>query len=165
MNKDDEMDDLTGEKKYDLSPVKKTKSVEEQVDEVLGFKKLDESNPLERAEKFEMVKANPVKKDYMKIELRESASPDGSMKIVSKSEAGAYPENPFFTIDLNTLITGHINACPSNVVPMLIEQAKQMVRKEKVFRHEKRDKEFPWGWVIIGLSFVPAIILLIFWLI
>ena len=53
-------------------------------------------------------------------------------------------------------------AAPINAISNLLELKAQTTREEKrVFRQEKREKEFPWGWLIIGLSLIPALILLL----
>ena len=145
----------------------KVEGVEEKVDnlfrnseELEKFKKLDDSNPLEKAKKFLTVKNNPPKPGYMKVELFE----DGKGGVVSKSDKNEFRENPFFVVDPYMLFQGNIAGSPINAVSNLLEMTKEVVRKEKVFNKEDRVKEFPWGWIIILLSFVPGIVLLLFWL-
>lgn len=153
------------EKKYDLSK-EPEKTTEEKIDEVLNTKNLDENNPLERAKKFVEVKKNPPKPDYMKIEVFEGDD-NGEPIVVSKSTDKDDTEvliehDPFFTIDLKTLIDADVAACPSNVVPMLIDQAVQLAMNEKItFKPKKRKDEFNWWWVVMGLLMLPGIFLIV----
>jgi len=155
------------EKKYDLGSDKE-KSIEDKVDKFLDTKKLDESNPLERAKKFSKVKENPPAKEYMKVDLIKEIE-DGKEVIYSrskgpdgKSEEKKSKENIFYTIDLNTLILADIAACPSNTIPMLIDQAVQLAMNErKAFKVEKRKEGFNYWWIVLGLLMLPGIILVI----
>lgn len=153
-------------KKYDLGISEKKDSINKKVDQVLDTKKLDESNPLERAKKFAEVKKNPPKPDYMKVKVY-GGEEKGEPVVYSKSKDENDKEkilkhDPFFTIDLNTLIMSDIAACPSNVVPMLIDQAVTLAINEgKAFKPDKQKEPFNWWWLVMGLLMIPSVILVI----
>jgi len=138
--------------------------VTSKVDRVLEFKRLDESNPLERFKKFTMIKENPPNPDFMKVEVFEGRDADGTPIVKSVSSQGTYEEDPFLIINPYMLFQGNIAASPINSVSTILELLKGVVREEKIFKREKREKEFPWGWLIIGLSLIPGILLLLFWI-
>lgn len=133
--------------KYDLEPEDKHKKIAEELDRI---RDLDEKNPLEQAMKFNAVKKNPPKKGFMEVQL------------VSKSKDGEYAEDPYYIIDLNTAIMANVAACPSNVIPMLIDQAQRLaVDKMKTFKPEKRGNEFNWWWIVLAIILIPGIITVI----
>ena len=142
-------------------------STEDRVDELLELKKLDKDNPLERAKKFNAIKAHPVKSRYHEIEAYAEEDENGKtfIKTKSKGKDGTDKEvkiDPMFTIDLNMLIAADITGCPSNVMPMVVDQAVQLaIREEKKFRPEKRREEFNWWWIIFFLLMIPGIVFVI----
>lgn len=147
---------------------KYSKLVDEKIQEwkpIDKIRKLDENNPVERSIKFDNVKKHPAKKGYMKVDLVKDK--DDNIWSVSHGPKGDGPEKRFkedlfFTVDLNTAILADIAACPSNVVPMLIDQAMQLVMNEKKeFKPEKRSNEFNWWWIVFGLCMLPGIIIVI----
>lgn len=153
---------MVEEKKYKLSDESNHDTAIKKLDETPDTKKWDESNPLERAKKFQEVKANPPKPGYMEVKVFEGTDDNGNPIVISKSKDKEIKHDPFFTIDLNTLITADVAACPSNVVPMLIDQAVQLVMNEKkTFKPEKRKEMFNYWWVVMALLMIPGIILII----
>jgi len=161
---------MVEEKKYKLSEESEHDKATKKLDEITKIpdtKKWDESNPLERAKKFQQVKANPPEPGYMKVEVFKETDSNGNPIVVSKSTddkrtVKEVKHNPIFTIDLNTLITADVAACPSNVVPMLIDQAVQLAMNEKkTFKPEKRKEMFNWWWIVMALLMIPGIILIV----
>jgi len=153
-------------KKLDLSL---DEDVNDKVDKLIDTKQLDESNPLERAKKFEEVKRFPPEPGYMKVELYEGEQ-NGEPVVVSKSKGPdgtgdelVYVHDPFMTIDLKTAIDADVAAVPSNTVPMLIDQSVQLAMNEKkTFKPEKRKEEFNWWWLVFGLLCLPGVLLLLY---
>ena len=133
--------------------------------DAMDMRKLDEDNPMEQAKKFDIVKDNPPKPGFMKVDLVKTDEDPPKIFSVSKDENGKekrIQEDVFFTVDLYSAIQANIAKCPSNVVPMLIDQAQQLVMNEKKeFRPEKRTSEFNWWWIVLGLMMIPGIILVI----
>lgn len=158
-------------KKYNL---KKPKEENKNVDlhdkakkhlDALGTRDLDVNNPMERALKLDKVKKNPVKPGYMKIEVYEGEDENGNRVAVSKSESNnkVLIHDPIRTVDLNTSIQADVAACPSNVMPMLIDEYVQMaVSEDKTFKPEKKRRDgFNWWWVVFFLMPLPGILLFI----
>ena len=124
---------------------------------------------MEQAMKFDEVKKNPPAPDYMKVEVAEEEDDDGNTFIVSESrgrDGEGTPKrirhDPFFTIDLNTAIMADVAKVPSNVVPMFIDKAQQLVANEKKeFKAEKRKGEFNWWWIVFFLLMIPGIIFVV----
>jgi len=127
------------------------------------IKHLDESNPMERAIKFDKVKRDPPSPGYMKVELFEEEDKNGNRIVISKDTEGTeIKHDPIFTVDLKTSIDADITGCPSNVMPMLIDEAVQLAMNEKKeFKPEKRRDEFNYWWLVMGLLMLPGIILVI----
>ena len=148
----------------DTKPATNHKEIAEKLD-AMDMRKLDEDNPLEQAKKFDIVKNNPPKPEFMKVDLVKTHEDPPKIYSISKNEDGKekrIQESPFFTIDLYSAIQANIAKCPSNVVPMLIDQAQQLVMNEKKeFRPEKRTSEFNWWWIVLGLMMLPGVILII----
>lgn len=147
-----------------------TKDLDERHKKALDeIRKLDELNPLEQAIKYTAVKRNLPKSDYMKVEMFEEKDEKGEPLIVSEStqkegETKKIKHGPFYVVDLNIALMANIAACPSNVVPMLIDQAQRLaVDKMKTFKPEKRVKEFNYWWIVfvilIAAPFIPIIML------
>jgi hypothetical protein len=138
--------------KYDDIPEDEHKRIIDNLDKI---RDLDEKNPLEQAMKFNQIKKNPPKKEYMKVELiSRSKNKDGT--------SNEYQESPYFAIDLNTAIMANVAACPSNIIPMLIDQAQRLaVDKMKTFKPEKRGNEFNWWWIVLAIILIPGIITVI----
>ena len=134
-------------------------------DSTEDIKHLDESNPMERAIKFDKVKRDPPGPGYMKVELFEEKDENGN-RVFSKDTKGTeIKHDPMFTVDLKTSIDADINGCPSNVMPMLIDERVQLAMNEKKeFKPEKRRDEFNYWWIVMGLLMVPGIILIILWI-
>ena len=161
-------------KRYDLDedeikPIEKKQEIQtirNKIDNLLNFQKLDESNPLERAKKFNTVRNNPPKPGVMQVEMRKDI--EGDVYSISKQDGKkiVFKEGPFFKIDPNMLFRANIAASPINSVSNLLELKglKEKEGKKILHRVDDRQKEFPWGWVIIGLSLIPGIILFVFWL-
>lgn len=160
--------------KYDLSGVGKKPDAssvdvhEEVVKKLDSLRKLDEDNPMERAIKFDAVKHNPPKPGYMKVDVFEGRDEDEDRIAISRSknEAGEYvyiEHDPIFTIDLNTAIAADVAACPSHVMPQLIDEYVQLAMEEKKeYKPEKRKDEFNWWWIVFFLLMTPGILLVIF---
>lgn len=143
--------------------------IADSIDSLDFYRKLDENNPLERASKFDMIKKNMPISGYMEVKcsdsgdivhttISESIKEDGTIKKIEHS--------PFLVVDLYSAINANIAQCPMNVVPMLIDQAQQMVELEKkTFKPEKRKDEFNWWWlIVIGIilmGIVPVTILML----
>jgi len=131
----------------------------------MDVRKLDEDNPMEQAQKFDRVKNNPPEPGYMKVELVKTDEDPPNIFSVSKQQDGTtkrIKEDPFYTIDLYGAVMANIAKCPSNVVPMLIDQAQQLVMNEKKeFKPEKRTSEFNWWWIVLALMMLPGVILII----
>jgi len=127
------------------------KNIEESVDKAIEhadkLRKLDEHNPLEQAMKFDELRKNPPKKDFMKVECFEREDAKGNKYIESKSTQLDGTEkiikhHPFFSIDLHDAIMAQVNACPANVGPMLLDQGMKLADLEKhTFKPEKRRDE------------------------
>lgn len=131
----------------------------------MDFRKLDENNPFEQAQKFDAIKENPPEPGFMKVDIVQTDTDPPELFSISKDETGKekrIKEDIIYTVDLYSAIQANIAKCPSNVVPMLIDQAQQLVMNEKKeYKPEKRTNEFNWWWVIIALMMLPGIILLI----
>lgn len=140
------------------------KDIAEKVDK-LDFRQLDENNPLEQAQKFDKIKENPPEPGFMRVDVIKTDDDPPQLFSISKDDAGhekRIREELVFTVDLYSAVQANIAKCPSNVVPMLIDQAQQLVMNEKKeYKPEKRANEFNWWWVILGLMMIPGIILLI----
>lgn len=134
------------------------------LDEISEVKKLDENNPLERAEKFRKVKQNPPNPDYMKVDFFEVTADDGAPTVETRGGGKTFVHDPFFSIDLNTLIESDVAAVPSNVVPMLIDQNVQLALDERnLFRREdKQSDQFRYWWILIIILIIPAVLVFIF---
>jgi len=151
--------------KLKKSEIEITKDLDEKHKKVLDeIRKLDELNPLEQAIKYTAVKRNLPKPGYMKVELHKEKDETGQPLIVSKSKDKEIKHGPFYVVDLNVALMANIAACPSNVVPMLIDQAQRLaVDKMKTFKPEKRAKEFNYWWIVfillIAAPFIPIIML------
>jgi hypothetical protein len=165
---------LTKEKqkpKYDIDEDKKTseEDVDDKVDKLLGLKQLDEDNPMERAIIYDYIKRNPPKPEYMKVSTGEVETDNGNTFVVSHSKTEDVEKymvhEPIRVVDLNTSILADISRCPSHVIPQLIDEyVKINVEEKNEFKPEKR-KDIPkWGWVILLILFVPALIIVIFFL-
>jgi len=133
--------------------------------DAMDIRHLEESNPLEQAKKFDIVKENPPEPGFMKVDLVKTDEDPPQVFSISKNEEGIekrIKEDVFFTVDLYSAVQANIAKCPSNVVPMLIDQAQQLVMNEKKeFRPEKRGSEFNYWWIILGLMMIPGIILIV----
>lgn len=111
------------------------------------LRQLDEHNPLEQYMKFEQARKNPPKKDFMKVKCFKKKDENGNVYIESRSQQFDGTEKvihhlPFFVMDLHDAVTSHINACPSNVGPMLLDEGMKVVDIEKkMFKPEKRKDE------------------------
>lgn len=153
--------------KFDLSQVgkqKPTETIKDIAKRVQIYKGLDEENPLERARKFEAVKSSQVEPGYMGVDAFEGEDEDGNKYIISMSGSGAkkkiFIHDGMFKTDLNTSISADIAAVPMNVMPMIVDQAQQLVANEKKeFKPKKRKEEFNWWWVVLGLLMLPGIVL------
>lgn len=138
---------------------------ESKVDKLLKMRDLDEANPLERAEKFNMIKKHPVSPGWLEVKCYEVENRDGEPVVltVSKQEDGSIKKvemDPFMVIDPYMLYQSNISQCPMNVVPMLIDQAEQQVelRKDTFIRKKEKRGEFNWWWiVIIGLILIGVL--------
>lgn len=162
--------DLGGDSSDDIH-----KKIEKEVDAIEkktidDIKQLDELNPMEQAQKFEEVKKNPPLKDYMKVDTYSGMkTKTGEPVVVSISHGPAGTEeekiilhDPIMSVDLNTSVKADIAACPSNVVPMIIDERLQLAADEKKeYKPEKRKPEFNWGWILILFLLVPAIAIVI----
>ena len=156
----------------DSSPVQdRVEDTRKKVDALLGVKRLDEQNPMEQAIKFDLVKQHPPEAGTMKVHMYEKQRDGELPTVVSEAVDKTVPvheplieQDVFFTIDLNTLIQADVAACPSNVMPMLIDEYVGMALAEKkAYEPEKRKRdEFNWWWIIFILMPIPAIILIIF---
>ena len=112
------------------------------------FKKLDESNPVEQEMMFDMVKKNPPDPDFMRV----TVEPDGDDGLVSKSSNGSIPVDPLFVFSPYIGFKADIAKAPLNVVPMLIDEAMNVVAEEKkAHKPEKRKDEFNWWWLVFIL--------------
>ena len=133
------------------------------LDSIDEIKKLDENNPLERAEKFKKVKQNPPQPGYMKVDFYETTNENGEPTIMTKGGGKTFTHDPFFSIDLNTLIEADVAAVPSNVVPMLIDQNVQLALDERsLFRREDKQKDqFKYWWILLLILLLPGLILMI----
>lgn len=149
---------------YHDQPQKTHEEIAKTLDE-MDIRKLDEDNPLEQAKKFDRVKENPPKPGYMKVDVVKTDEDPPQLYSISTDKKGKEKrirESPFFTIDLYSAVQANIAKCPSNVVPMLIDQAQQLVMNEKKeFKPEKRTSEFNWWWIVLALMMLPGIILII----
>ena len=141
------------------------------VDALLGVKRLDEQNPMEQAIKFDLVKQHPPEAGTMKVQMYEKERDGELPTVVSEAIDKTIPahetqikQDVFFSIDLNTLIQADVAACPSNVMPMLIDEYVGMALAEKkAYEPEKRKRdEFNWWWLVFAAIPIPAIILIIF---
>jgi len=145
------------------------------LDDLLGMKKLDENNPLERSEKFNMVRKHPVKPGYMEVKGYEVKNKDGDSVVVtvSKRENGSFKiveHDPFMVVDPYMLFAGNIAQCPMNVVPMLIDQAEQQVelRKDTFIKKKEKRGEFNWWWIVflililVGIAPIAFVLLRMF---
>lgn len=167
-------------KKFDLSRKKNIKNFSEDDDKhdrivhildekynIDTLKKLDEKNPMEQAIKYDAVKSNPPRKGFMKVDVFESTDNDGNPIAVSKSKGFDGKEQevkhyPIMSVDLNTLIAADIAACPSNVMPMLLDEYQLLaVNEKRKFKPEKRKDEFNWWWIVFFLLMIPGIIFVI----
>jgi len=154
--------------KFDLSKVGKEEEYKKVVEEVSEkfkeYKELDEENPLERARKFDAVKRTLIEPGYMQVDVYEGEDEDGDKYLISESKSGSKKKilihDGMFKTDLNTSITADIAAVPMNIMPMIVDQAQQLVANEKKeFKTKKRKEEFNWWWVVLGLLMIPGIIL------
>ena len=132
------------------------------------IRRLDENNPMERAIKFDKVKKNPPAPGFMKVDCYEGETKDNETCIVSESrdKNGGLLKRLFhpsiFSIDLNTLITADVAACPSNIMPMLIDKHVHVALVEKKARQpDKVEKHFNWWWIVFFLLMIPGIITVI----
>lgn len=161
--KNDTDDNLDFDMSVDDTPEDDTNK---RVDKLLRMKELDENNPLERAEKFNMIKQHPVKPGYMEIRCYEVGKDDNGDPIVwsvSKQEDGTIKKvehGPFMVVDPHMLYASNIAQCPMNVVPMLIDQAEQQVelRKDTFIRKKEKRGEFDWWWIVFILLIIAGIV-------
>ena len=146
------VDKITSENKQRSVPDKDV------VDELDRISDMDEKNPLEQAMKFNRIKRNPPRRGYMRVDaevITRSRDRDGKIR--------EYRQSPYFVIDLNTAIMANIAACPSNIIPMLIDQAQRLaVDKMKTFKPEKRTNEFNWWWIVLAVLLIPGILTVVF---
>ena len=109
------------------------------------FKKLDESNPVEQEMMFDMVKKNPPEPDFMRV----TVEPDGDGGLVSKSSNGSFPVDPLFVFSPYIGFKADIAKAPLNVVPMLIDEAMNVVAEEKkAHKPVKRKDDKQIGWIL-----------------
>jgi hypothetical protein len=131
----------------------------------MGLSNIDLSNSSERAKEFHELKKYPPEKDFQEIKVYEAMDKKGNSFIVSESkdENGKelkIIEDPFMTIDLNTLIQADVAACPSSVMPMLVDEYVQIALAEKKeFKPEKPKKEFNYWWILFLLMPLPMVAL------
>ena len=149
---------LSASNPYDYNPKKVLSDAEnKKIDDALRrhadkvkLKRLDEANPHEQAEKFRMIKKNPPNIDFMKVEVFKGS--DG--KVYSKSiqfdgETKWLEHDPFFVFSPFIGFQSNINKAPLNTVPMLLDEAMNVVAEEKkAFKPEKRKDENNWSWVL-----------------
>lgn len=157
-------------KKYDMTSDKDEEdSVHSRaIKKIDELRQLDESNPLERAVKFNMVRKHPPKPDFMKIDVSEGEDENGNRIAVSESKGfkgkvKRIIHPPFMSINLNTLIAADVAACPSNIMPMLIHKYVQVDRDERKIMKpkDKRRDEFNWWWIVFFLLMIPGILVII----
>ena len=161
----DVKDDLSFDESFDDVEEDSHSKAVRVLDKLRKMNELDEHNPLERAEKFDVVKKHPVKPGYMKVGCYKVTDEDGDTKVVSVSrrDDGTYKKivhDPFMVIDPNMLYASNVAQCPMNVVPMLIDQAEQQeaLRKDTFIRRKEKRGEFNWWWlVLVGLIIVSVI--------
>lgn len=145
-------DDTVGEEAETKTETKEKEAYDEEAIEKAirkaeELRKLDEKNPMEQANKFEEVRRNPPKQDYMKVECYEAIDENGDKWIYSASIGGPddvkwIKHKPFFVTDLYRAINANVAGCPSNVGPMLIDQGRKLEDLErKTFKPEKRRDE------------------------
>lgn len=126
------------------------------------LRKLDENNPMERAIKFDMVKKYPPKPGFMKVDVFDGVDSDGNRIAISQSSEKTLFHDPIMSIDLNTSIGADVAACPSNVMPMLIDEYVQIAMEEKKdYKPEKPETQFNWWWIVFFLLMIPGIITVI----
>jgi len=149
---------------------RKLDKIEDEEKTITEIKQLDELNPLERAEKFEEIKKNPPQPGYMDVKVYGGTNKNTGEPVVvsiSKGPKGDGDEkvilhNPIMPVDLNTSVKADIAACPSSVIPMVIDERLQLQADEKKeYKPRKRKPEFNWGWVLILMLMVPAIVFVI----
>jgi len=163
-NKPRENDDLNYEGFTDDKSIP-AENTEDKIDKLFRMRELDESNPLERAEKFNMVKRHPVKPGWLEVRCYEIEDNDGNPRVlsVSKQDDGTFKHielEPFMIVDPYMLYASNIAQCPMNVVPMLIDQAEQQVelRKDTFIKKKEKRGEFSWWWlVVIGLILIGVL--------
>jgi hypothetical protein len=133
--------------------------------DAMEIRKLDQTNPMEQARKFDMVRQNPPEPGFMKVTLEKKTDEKGLpyVESVSTNDKGIEKrirEDPFFTIDLYSAVQANIAKCPSNVGPMLLDQQAQLIMNEKKeFKPEKRKNDFSLITImLVGMSIVGAVI-------
>lgn len=159
----DEKDDISFNGSFDEE---KTEDVHDiAVKKLDEMRKLDENNPLERAEKYDMVKKHPVRPGYMAVKCYEVRDKDGEPFVVSvsKQDDGSFKTveiQPFMVVDPYMLYAGNIAQCPMNVVPMLIDQAEQQVelRKDTFIKRKEKRGEFNWWWIVFIFLIIMGVI-------
>jgi len=136
---------------------KKIDNIIKRNEDRLRLKRLDEANPHEQAEKFRMIKQNPPNPDFMKVEVYKGTDETGTERVFSKSTGfDGRPQwlehDPFFVFSPYIGFMSNINKAPLNVVPMLLDEAMNVVAEEKkAFKPEKRKDESNWSWVLFLL--------------
>jgi len=124
---------------------------------------------MEQAKKFDIVRENPPKPGFMKVDLVEKKDDNDipyveSVSIDQDGKEKRIREDPFFTIDLYSAVQANIAKCPSNVGPMLLDQQAQLVMNEKKeFKPEKRKSEIDLLTIgLIAMSLVGVLILVLY---
>ena len=166
--------------KYDISEdddskktnTKTSEDVERFIDNLDKIKDLDEKNPLEQAMKFNAIKQNPPEPGYMEVRMFKDKDEKDRPVFVSESDhidddgkkvLKQLRHDPSFVIDLNSALMANVAACPSNVIPMLIDEAQRLaVDKMKTFKPEKRRSEFSWWWIVLAVLLIPGILTVVF---
>lgn len=160
--------------KYDLKKQIKDrpKTVEDEIDSLTTIKQLDDENPLEQAIKYDMVKRNMPKKDYMKVTKKQVQVRDNEgnkrdfIVTESKQKNGKILriiQDVIRVVDLNTSILADIARCPSHVGPLLIDNyVKVNLEEKEEFKPEKR-REIPiWLYIVLLLLMLPGILIAVF---
>lgn len=131
------------------------------------------SSPEEQARRFEEVFDDPPVKGFDRVELWSAKDEAGNHFIAMPHEDGEtqaqYQDgqpvdvtlyDPLFEMDLKTLFDGQLAEVPMNVIPNLMDEMGQLVaNEEKDWKPDKAKRDWTnYYWIIIGLSFIPMII-------
>lgn len=155
-------EDYSYKKKEDKEDV--IDDIRKHLDKSREIRQLNDANPHEQALKFEEVRKNPPKPDFMKVDLIHKTV-DGLGKIFSRSkdietkQIVEFEEDPFFTFAPYIGFMANIAKAPLNVMDVLLDETEMVaIEEKKAFKPEKRKDDKQWGWIFVLVCIVGSVV-------